>query len=218
HPISPGIYGGSFAEGGKLPGVGSTLMRWGGNATTRYNWQANASNRASDWYFESISDDGAAPSAGVDTFIGLTQYIGSEPMITLPTLGWTAKLGPNRESLSSYSVKKYGPQQATDPFMPDAGNGIRLDGSRITNNDPNDANMLVDSAFYLAWIQHLSTIGVRYILLDNEPSLWQETHRDVHPTGPTMAEIKDKIIDYGAKVKATDSAAQVVAPEEWGWP
>src|SRR5438046_2717422 len=88
HPISPQIYGGSFAPGGKQPGPGGTLSRWGGNATTRYNWQANASNRASDWYFESISEDGATPSAGVDSFIGLARYVGSEPMITIPANGW----------------------------------------------------------------------------------------------------------------------------------
>lgn len=60
--------------------------------------------------------------------------------------------------------------------------------------------------------------GVRYYIMDNEPSLWQETHRDVHPTGPTMDEIKNDIVDYAAKVKATDSSALVVGPEEWGWP
>src|SRR5205814_212972 len=43
------------------------------------------------------------------------------------------------------------------------------------------------------------------------------THRDVHPTGPTMDEIRDKILDYGAKVKSVDPTALVVGPEEWGW-
>jgi hypothetical protein len=54
--------------------------------------------------------------------------------------------------------------------------------------------------------------------MDNEPSLWCETHRDVHPIGPTMEKIKNTIIDYGGKVKATDPSAIVVGPEEWGWP
>jgi hypothetical protein len=218
HPISSGIYGGSFAAGGQQPGPGTTLTRWGGNATTRYNWQANASSRAADWYFESISEQGVAPSAGVDLFIGLSRYLGSEPMITLPTIGWAAKLGPNREKLASYSVAKYGPQQATDPFMPDAGNGVRLDGSRITNNDPNDANMPVDSTFYLDWLRHVSTLGVRYIILDNEPSLWQETHRDVHPVGPTMDEVVTNDIEAAQRVKSVDPSMLVAAPEEWGWP
>src|SRR5258708_84197 len=103
HPISPEIYGSSFATDGKSPGVGGTLYRWGGNATTRYNWLANASNRATDWYFESLSEEGAAPSAGIDNFIALSRYQGAEPMITLPTHAWVATLRPNRQRPASFS-------------------------------------------------------------------------------------------------------------------
>jgi hypothetical protein len=147
--------------------------------------------------------------------------------LTIPTIGWVAKLGPNRGKLASFSIAKYGPQQANDwQWFPDAGNGLKQsDGSKITGNNPNDANIPADSTFQQGWMQHLvgkwggaSNGGLRYYLMDNEPSLWQETHRDVHPIGPTMDEIKNDIIDYGAKVKATDSSALVVAPEEWGWP
>jgi hypothetical protein len=218
HPISSEIYGSSFATDGKSPGLGGTLYRWGGNATTRYNWQANASNRATDWYFESLSEEGAAPSAGIDNFIAMSRYQGAEPMITLPTIGWVAKLGPSRERLASFSVKKYGPQQAVDPFWPDAGNGVHLDGTRITDNDPNDANMQVDSEFQLGWIRHLAEKGVRYVVLDNEPSFWQETHRDVHPNGATMDEVAAKDIAAARQVKSVDPSMQVAAPEEWGWP
>ena len=35
--------------------------------------------------------------------------------------------------------------------------------------------------------------ALRYYILDNEPSIWHSTHRDVHPTGATMDEIRDKI-------------------------
>src|SRR5262249_5230871 len=37
------------------------------------------------------------------------------------------------------------------------------------------------------------------------------------PVGATMAEIRDKILDFGAKIKAVDPTALVVGPEEWGW-
>ena len=105
HSINPNIYGQSFAAGGALPLLGAGLNRSGGNTTTRYNWQANASNHASDWFFESISDEGAAaPGAGVDAFIDDTRFGDGEPMITIPTIGWVAKLGPSREKLSSFSV------------------------------------------------------------------------------------------------------------------
>lgn len=52
---------------------------------------------------------------------------------------------------------------------------------------------------------------------DNEPSIWFSTHRDVCPTGPTMDDIRARIIDYASKIKAADPSAQIVGPEEWGW-
>ena len=56
--------------------------------------------------------------------------------------------------------------------------------------------------------------GLQYYLLDNEPSIWHATHRDVHPTGATMDEIKNKILDYAGKIKTVDPSALVAGPEE----
>jgi len=42
------------------------LNRSGGNSTSRYNWETNATNHAFDWYFESLSESGTA--------IGITEY------------------------------------------------------------------------------------------------------------------------------------------------
>jgi len=217
HPINPLIYGGSFTTGGKLPGGGVTLNRWGGNATTRYNWLENASNRASDWYFESITELGATPSAGPDLFIDLTQYGKAEPMITIPTLGYVAKLTLGRENLASFSVAKYGPQRGRDPFWADAGDGMHFDGSPVTN-DPNDANIPVDAGYQQGWIEHLAGKGVHYLALDNEPSLWHVTHRDVHPAGATMDEVASKSIEMARRIKSVDQKLLVAGPEEWGWP
>ncbi len=59
--------------------------------------------------------------------------------------------------------------------------------------------------------------GLRYYVLDNEPSLWHSTHRDVRPTGATMDEMKSRIVEFATKIKAVDRSAVVVGPEEWGW-
>ena len=227
HAINPNIYGVAFATTAQLADLNSPVNRSGGNATSQYNWQCNCDNRGSDFYFESLDSGSSTPGKLNDDFIAANKAAGAQSMLTIPTIGWVAKLGPNRGKLASYSIKKYGPQMGNDSqYMPDAGNGIRLsDGSKITNNDPNDANLPADSAYQQGWMQHLvgkwgtaSNGGLRFYLMDNEPSLWCETHRDVHPIGPMMDEIKNTIIDFGAKVKATDSAALVVGPEEWGWP
>ncbi|HLH55883.1 MAG TPA: glycoside hydrolase family 44 protein [Verrucomicrobiae bacterium] len=227
HPISPLIYGVAFATSNQLADLNVPLNRSGGNSETRYNWQLNAHNHAADWYFESIADSPATPAAAADDFVANSKAAGAEPLLTIPMIGWVPKLGANRGKLASYSIAKYGPQSGNDAqWFPDAGNGQSSTNSNraITWNDPNDANSPTNSAFQRAFVQHLtnrwglaSSGGVRYFIMDNEHSLWQATHQDIHPVGPTMVEIRDKVFDYAGMVKALDPNAVVLAPEEWGW-
>jgi len=223
--INPLIYGVAHADTASLADLNSPLNRCGGNNTTRYNWELNADNRGSDWYFESLGYASATPGEVGDTFVAASRSAGARPMLTVPMIGWVANLGPSRQRLSSFSIARYGAQTGSDwQWFPDAGNGIAANGLEITGNDPLEANVPVDSNFQASWIQHLvgrwgtaANGGVPYYIMDNEPGIWYGTHRDVHPTGPTMDEVRDKILDYAAKVKSVDASAQVVGPEEWGW-
>ncbi len=221
HPISPLIYGVAYAKPEQLVELNATLNRWGGNAATCYNWEQNASNRASDWFFESIGDSSIQPSGSADKFIHTTFGAKAQPMLTIPTLGWVAKLGPGRSKTWSFSQKKYGTQKSAEG---DAGNGVLASGKDVAGNDPNDANVPADSNFEQRWVRHIveafgtaSKGGLRYYILDNEPAIWYNTHRDVHPVGPKMEEISSKIIDYAAKIRAVDPGAKLIGPEEWGW-
>ena len=60
--------------------------------------------------------------------------------------------------------------------------------------------------------------GVRYYAMDNEPSLWQSTHIDVHPVPETQDEIYGKTLAYAGMIKSLDPNAQVIGFEEWNWP
>ena len=225
HPINPYIYGVAWATAAELNDLNSPLNRFGGNDTSRYNWQLNATNHASDWYFESIGEPSAVAGERGDTFISNSKAGNAQSMVTIPMLDWVAKLGPSRDKLASFSIAKYGSQTGNDwQWFPDAGNGIRPGGQYVVGNDPNDAHVPSNSTFQQGWMQHLvsqwgasTNGGLRYYILDNEPSLWHETHRDVHPTGATMDELKNRMIDYAIKVKTIDPLALVVGPEEWGW-
>ena len=225
HPINPNIYGVAHASSAQLSDLNSPLNRNGGNNTTRYNWQQNADNRGSDFFFESIGDSSATLGERGDTFMASARAANAQAMLTIPLIDWVAKVGPGRSKLASFSIAKYGPQTGNDSqFMPDAGNGIRPGGQYVTGNDPADANVPSTSLLQQQWVQHLVTRwgtnangGLRYYILDNEPSLWHATHRDVHPTGQTLDEIRDKMIDYANRIKAVDPSALVVGPEEWGW-
>ncbi|WPB73759.1 glycoside hydrolase family 44 protein [Archangium violaceum] len=224
HAISPFIYGVGFGTQAELDELNAPLNRNGGNASSRYNWQLNAANRGGDWYFESLAYSSTVPGGEVDAFIASTRAAGAEPLVTVPMMGWVAKLGTNRSRMCSFSIAKYGAQTERDwQWYPDAGNGVLLDGRNV-NNDPNDANVPATPSFQKGWVDHLlqrwgpaSSGGVRYYLMDNEPSLWHSTHRDIHPTGATMDEVRDKHLAYAAMVKASDPGALVLGPEEWGW-
>ena len=224
-PINPLVYGVAHASQATLSDLNCPLNRSGGNPTTRYNWQVNADNRGSDWYFQSVPSGSAVAGQAGDSFITASRAAGAEPMLTVPLIGWVARLGANRTKLASFSIAKYGPQTDNDwQWFPDAGNGIRPGGAFVTGNDKTDASVLVDSQFQKGWVQHLvnrwgpaSAGGLRYYILDNEPSIWHATHRDVHPTGVNMDQIRDKILDYAARIKEVDPTALVAGPEEWGW-
>ena len=232
HAISPQIYGTAFATSNQLADLNFTMNRSGGNNETSYNWSNNVHNIDFDWYFESLpASSPRTPGASADDVVANSKNGGAQPMITIPMIGWGPKFGTNGDGrLDSYSVAKYGPQTATDPYWPDAGNGMGTNSTThtswlITTNDPNDAYIPVNSAFQSGYVQHLTTNwgvstngGVKFYLMDNEHSLWQSTHQDIHPIGPTMQEIRDKILDYASMVKSNDPNALICAPEEWGWP
>jgi hypothetical protein len=226
--ISPLVYGANWADQAMIGDLNLSVNRRGGNATTTYNWQANAANRAGDWYFESLGDgegDLSLPSVGADAFTTATLAGGAAPMMTIPMVDWVAKLGPNRQGLAAYSVAKYGAQTATDPWWPDAGNGVRASDGSLIVSDPNDAYTPNSPAFQKLWVQHLvnkfgtsANGGIKFYLTDNEHGVWPWNHRPIVPVGPTMDSIRDRIIAYGGAVKEVDPAARIVGPEEWGWP
>ncbi len=223
HPISPMIYGTAFCT--NLADLNFTMNRSGGNSESTYNWEINAHNLAADWYFESYPDASATPGESADAVVAESKAAGAQALITIPMLDWTPKLGPNRKILPAYSVAKYGPQTGDDPYLNNAGNGISVtNNTHITWNDPNDAYTAADTNFQKGYVEHLTNNwgmaangGVGFYIMDNEHSIWQSTHQDIHPTGATMQEILGRIIAYASMVKSVDSNAMVAGPEEWGW-
>ncbi|WP_155359180.1 glycoside hydrolase family 44 protein [Acrocarpospora macrocephala] len=226
HPISPYIYGSNFTDEALAGELGLPVRRWGGNATTRYHFRHDTTNRASDWFFENIEEENANPAAlpdgsSTDEFVDQDRRTGTATILTLPLIGWAPKA---RDGSCGFSVAKYGPQQRTDEWRPDCGNGVRPDGTLITGNDPHDTSVEVGAAYIADWLGHLTGKygtaaqgGVKFYNLDNEPDIWHSTHRDVHPTGASSAELRDQAYLIGAAVKAADPGAKTLGPVGWGW-
>src|SRR5208337_4545870 len=206
HVISPYIYGINSMNQSDVANLSPTFVRFGGNEASDYNWKLFTYNAGGDWFFEDFG------LGGVDS-VALTQYTvnaGSEMLTTMPMLGWVARESENSSNHNwSYSVATYGTQCKTDPNNPDAGNGQKPDCSTpvTTNASTNAYYPLVDTAsdcttgnclYRDEWMHALAsafgggTCNVPYSAIsschfydmDNEPEIWDGSHRDIHPNHP----------------------------------
>lgn len=208
--ISPDIYG----IAGDLWDLDATARRWGGNPTTRYNWQTNAFNVGKDWFFENQK----APA--YESFLNDNLAHHWASALTIPIIGWVAKDATSVGFPSSL----FGPQHAQDPYRKDVGDGVRLDGTVIHPGPATQTSVPAPPEMIGRWIeairaqdQKLGTRRVSMYILDNEPNLWSANHRDVHPEPLTYDELLDRTIRYSKVVRAADPQALIAGPAEWGW-
>ncbi|HWD40204.1 MAG TPA: glycoside hydrolase family 44 protein [Fimbriimonas sp.] len=215
-----------FAKEIQLP-----VSRWGGDATTRYNWKVDGSNSGDDWFYMAGSGQAKpVPSGSADNFVKRAQEAGGIPLLTIPIIDYVNK---STENDCSYPVSIFGPQQRVNPYVhpivngqkTDAGNGKKPDGSQIYLTKDQILRIHIPNTPDLqrAWVKHLvekfgpaSAGGVPIYQMDNEPGGWANTHRDVHPQPPTYGEIIEKTIRYAGAVKSADPSAMVLGPGDFG--
>lgn len=212
-PINPLIYG----VGGTEPpwDTGTTARRWGGNPTSRYNWKLNTYNAGKDWFFKNA----AGEQAGYQGFLEDNRTHGVRTAMTVPMLGWVAK----DDSSYSFPVSAFGPQEAIAPENPDIGNGVTKNGKPILPAPPGLTSVASTPELIAEWVQAIRKAdgdrgrSVDSYILDNEPMLWNSTHRDVHPEPTTYDELLEKTIAYGTAIRKADPGAKIAGPAEWGW-
>jgi hypothetical protein len=219
HAISPDIYGMNGASDALEKELHLTVDRWGGNTTSRYNWQNNTDNTGADWYFENIV---RSPSDSVDSFINANAAHNTGSVITVPLIGYVAKNSPADHPFAcGFPKTRFASQQSFDQWDPNCGNGLKPNGAPITGAVPTDTSIAVGTPFVSNYVSHLvathGSAAVRAYELDNEPTLWSSTHRDVHPNPPTYDELAMRATTYAAAIKAADPKAQTLGPSDWGW-
>jgi Glycoside hydrolase family 44 len=229
HSISPDIYGmndyaidPALAKELRIP-----VERWGANHTSRYNWLVDSSNVGDDFFFVGGGDNkNPIPGDSIDKIVKTNRNNGSKSIVTIPMIGYVNKFSTWN---CGFRVSKYGPQEKTNPYIfPEGdkcGNGKRPDGTLITNNNRLDVSIVSNPDFQKAWVQHLVKThgtaakgGVQIYQMDNEPSGWGNTHRDVHREPTSYDELRDRTFQYASMVKATDPTAKVLGPSDFGWP
>src|SRR5882724_8768417 len=77
--INPNVYGIAYGTTAQLSDLNVPANRYGGNNTSRYNWQLNADNRGQDWYFESLGDASSTAGQRGDDFVTTTRAGQAQP-------------------------------------------------------------------------------------------------------------------------------------------
>jgi hypothetical protein len=225
-PISPLVYGIAYSPRQELNTeenwkVNPTARRWGGNPATRYNWElGNAWNAGSDYFFENL-DYSRRPDAEPvwSAFLATDRERKVKSALTVPTLGWVAK---DLKSVG-FAVDQQGKQQQTDPHNPNAGNGVSARGKPLTPGSPTVTSIAAPPEFIGQWVKAIRKLELpgghspEMYILDNEPALWHDTHRDVHPSPVTYDELLDRTVRYASAIRAADPEATIAGPAEWGF-
>ena len=206
-PISPYIYGLAGTDGdayGRT--VRPTLLRWGGNPSSRFNWRiGHAWNSARDYLYLN-GDYGVHSGSASDQAVVGNAKAGIATWLTIPTLGWVAK------DTSSFSFP--GPDgKATD------GGGASCSKPGATA-DPTRTSIRVGPSFMQDWVRHLQQDlhqRVQFFSMDNEPDIWGTTHYDVHPTCTGYDEILREFTSYASAIKDVAPASQVTGPASCCW-
>ena len=231
HPISSYVYGGAYPQSAAtITDSGLSVVRWGGDSASRYNWQLFTYNAANDYFFEDFAytEIGDGDSA---KFIQDVKTAGSHPLMTMVMLPWVAQSAENGTNGHwSFSVAKYGAQCAVDPYNTDAGDGLETDCATTLTANPTDANVpLLDqpgnndppgSLYRNQWTAALAAAfgtAPHFYNMDNEIDIWGSTQRDVHPSPTAYNEMRDTFVAEATALKGWDSKAIRFGPVSCCW-
>jgi hypothetical protein len=237
HPVSPYVYGGAYPQAAStITDSGLTVVRWGGDATSRYNWKLQTYNAANDYYFEDFNYSEIGDSDSVK-FIDDVKKAGSHPLMTMVMLPWVAKSAETSTTQGgsdnyhwSFSVAKYGAQCGVDPYNTDAGNGLESNCSTTLTANPNDADVPIldqpgtsdpaGSVYRNEWAAALAAAfgnAPHFYDMDNEIEIWGSTHRDVHPAPTAYDEMRDTFLTESRALKGWDPKAIRFGPITCCW-
>jgi hypothetical protein len=247
--ISPLIYGVNayLLDATTAQNTNITLARWGGDDTSRYNYQTNVVNSANDYFFENFSGSNSMLPNGANgsgtnfnDFMTSANTLGISTIGTAPVIGWVSN-----STVKACSFPKSYDANQKQYNGDNCGNGVDTNGTSLSGNNTiamvtsnqdtppaapgagNNTPTWAASTWIGGWIDCLTTKGSYCASgpgkdatiwdLDNEPEYWSAVHRDVHPNPMTYDEITNGGIDTALAIKAADSGALTSGPIISGW-
>ena len=242
-PISPYIYGGA-CDAKVAKAAGMTIVRHGGNPTSTVNWKGGFWSSGADWYF--VNNPAGAkptpPEKRLAAFLDLKKQ-GLELYQTIPIMGRVAKDGDS----VGFDTRKYPDQTSWEgkdhpgDLHPYAGSGrqyirdeageIKKDakGKPLTRDippNPDDVSIEMSPDDQCAQLEFevknmgfgtAANGGIKFVALDNEPAIWQGTHKCFKPVACGYDEYWQRTQDYAGRLKKIDPSVKIAGPCTWGW-
>jgi len=207
-PISPYIYGASFPDYARFGNL-LTFSRLGGNRTTAYNWETNASNAGSDWHHQNDGLMGDTDESGLNycKFLEDAQSHGAATLLTIPTAGYVAA-----------DKKGDGDVGNTPDYI-----HIRFNKSLAKKGSafvypPNKNDKVVYQDEFVAYLESKKKANPPlWYALDNEPDLWGSTHQRIWPKNPTYAQIFANNEEFGKAIKDVAPKTLIFGPANYGF-
>ncbi len=206
HSISPYIYGTNESYDG------ATAARWGGNRSSSYNWENNASNGGNDANFTSDNfyDYTASTTPGLPILnaVKTADSKGQYSLVSLQAAGYVAadKNGVVMEN-------QIAPSERWIPVS------FHKEAPYSLTPDLNDGVVYVDELINYMSVNlgRAGDGGISAYAIDNEPYLWNQTHARLHPEKTTPEELIEKTADLSSVIRELAPGADIFGPMFFGW-
>ncbi len=210
HPISRFVYGYNASLPSQAPPA-TTYLRQGGNRWTAYNWETNASNAGSDFFYESDSflSSSSTPAAALSPTVAADQAASVGSLLTLPLQGWVSADESGPVSTTAAPALRF--------FQTLPRKGAPLSSSPSTADSfvyqDEYANTLL-TQYPGAFTDALKPI---HFELDNEPDLWSSTHAEIQRASLTYGSLLRSSTDLSSAIKDLIPQALVFGPVSYGF-
>jgi hypothetical protein len=244
HQISPFVYGNNDETISDISDVGYTYSRWGGNDASNYNWQLQTRNAAADYYFEDYGGAGDQVQLITQTQNAGSHALTTMAMMdwVAQASGWSFSV---KAFGAQCSVDPYN-TDAGDGLVAGSTGNCGTGTSPVTANAVTTAYYpLVDTIQNCpqgttsettcidreTWAKALATAfgsgtcsvpystiaSCHFYDMDNEPDIWNGTHRDVHPVAAGYDELANLYEQEATNLKTWDPAAVRFGPVFCCW-
>jgi hypothetical protein len=221
HPISPYIYGinnASIIDG--LP-TALTLDRGGGNRSTAYNWETNASNAGKDYLYQNDNSgiSSKEPGAAASVLIANDQKNSMASIVTAQMQGWVAG-------------DENGPVSVANPPDKTRFKKVIYQKKTVSNEPFTVTPSVSDNYVYMdefVWaldqkFKGQNIFGAKpsaqpvFVSLDNEPELWNSTHLEIQgKTGITADSYIAKTVSLASALKKQFPDLVIFGPVHYGF-